>query len=48
MRKPYPSDMTDEQWAALEPLIPVSSPRRPRDVEMREGLNAILSHSHSG
>ncbi len=23
MRKPYPSDMTDDQWAILEPLIPV-------------------------
>ena len=42
MRKPYPSDMTDEQWAILEPLIPVSSLGRPRDVEMREVLNAIF------
>ena len=25
MRKPYPSDLTDEQWAILEPLIPVST-----------------------
>ena len=23
MRKPYPSDLTDEQWAIIEPLIPV-------------------------
>ncbi|QDV35505.1 IS5 family transposase [Tautonia plasticadhaerens] len=48
MRNPYPSDMTDEQWAVLEPLIPVSSPGRPHDVEMREGLNAILSQARSG
>ena len=28
MRKPYPSDLTDAQWAIIEPLIPVSR-RRP-------------------
>ena len=38
MRKPYPSDMTDEQWAIAEPLIPVSALGRPREVEMREVL----------
>ena len=32
MRKPYPSDMTDEQWAILEPLIPVPALGRPRAV----------------
>ena len=42
MRKPYPSDLTDEQWAVIEPLIPVSSVGRPRKVEMREVLNAIF------
>ena len=48
MRKPYPSDMTDEQWAILEPLIPVSALGRPRDVEMREVLNAIFYQARSG
>ena len=48
MRKPYPSDMTDEQWAILEPLIPVSTLGRPRDVEMREVLNAIFYQARSG
>ena len=48
MRKPYPSDMTDEQWAILEPLIPVSNLGRPRDVEMREVLNAIFYQARSG
>lgn len=23
MRKPYPSDLTDQQWEIIEPLIPV-------------------------
>jgi putative transposase len=48
MRKPYPSDLTDEQWAIVEPLIPVSRVGRPREVEMREVLNAILYLNRSG
>jgi putative transposase len=48
MRKPYPSDLSDEQWAVLEPLIPVSALGRPRDVEMREVLNAIFYQARSG
>lgn len=48
MRKPYPSDMTDEQWAIAEPLIPVSALGRPREVEMREVLNAIFYQARSG
>jgi len=30
MRKPYPSDLTDAQWAILEPLIPVHDKGRQR------------------
>jgi putative transposase len=48
MRKPYPSDLTDEQWAIAEPLIPVSKLGRPREVEMREVLNAIFYQARSG
>ena len=48
MRKPYPSDMTDAQWEIIEPLIPVSALGRPRDVEMREVLNAIFYQARSG
>ena len=40
--------MTDEQWAILEPLIPVSPLGRPRDVGMREVLNAIFYQARSG
>jgi putative transposase len=42
-RKPYPSDLTDKEWAILAPLIP--GPRRggrPRTTDMREVLNAIV------
>ena len=48
MRKPYPSDLTDEQWQIIEPLIPVNRVGRPRDVEMREVLNAIFYINRSG
>src|SRR4051812_50202727 len=48
MRKPYPSDLTDEQWDIIEPLIPVSKVGRPREVEMREVLDAIFYQARSG
>ncbi len=42
-RKPYSSDLSDAQWALLEPLLPPSVPAgRPRTVDLREILNAIL------
>jgi putative transposase len=48
MRKPYPSDLTDEQWALLAPLIPVHRVGRPRKVDMREVLNTIFYLNRSG
>jgi putative transposase len=48
MRKPYPSDLTDAQWAIIEPLIPVSKVGRPRTNDMREVLNAISYLNRSG
>jgi putative transposase len=50
-RKPYPSDVTDEQWAILEPEIPPAKQNRggrPRDVNMREIVNAIFYLNRSG
>ena len=42
-RKTYPSDLTDKQWELLSPLLPAAKPGgRPRTVELREILNAIL------
>ncbi len=42
-REPYPSDLTDAQWALLEPLIPPAKPGgRRREVDMREIVNGIL------
>jgi putative transposase len=52
VRKKYPSDLTDEQWAIVAPLIPPAkqSPRggRPRKVNMREVLNTLLYLHRSG
>jgi len=42
-RKSYPTDLTDEEWAILVPLIPPAKPGgRPREVDMREILNGLL------
>lgn len=42
-RRIYPSDVTDEEWAILEPLIPAAKPGgRPQEIERREIVNAIL------
>lgn len=39
----YPSDMSDDEWALVSPLIPPSRRGgRPRDVNVREVLNAIF------
>src|SRR3954452_2620136 len=48
MRKPYPSDLTDAQWEVIEPLIPVNTVGRPRTVDLREVLNALLYLNRSG
>jgi putative transposase len=48
-RKPYPSDLTDEQWAVLQPLIPPPRPGgRPRTADMREVVNALLYLNREG
>jgi transposase len=48
MRKPYPSDMTDQQWDIIQPLIPVNRLGRRRKVDMREVLNTIFYQAKSG
>ena len=51
-RKTYPSDLTDEQWAILAPLIPPAQQSnrggRPRTVNMREVLNTLFYLNRSG
>ncbi len=39
----YPTDQTDRQWQCIMPLIPPAKPGgRPRSVDMRQVINAIL------
>ena len=48
-RKSYPSDISDEEWEILEPLIPPEKPGgRPRTTNMREVINAIWYELRTG
>jgi putative transposase len=51
-RKKYVSDLTDAQWAIVEPMIPHAKQStrggRPRKVDMREVLNTLFSLNRSG
>jgi transposase len=38
----YPSDVTDDQWALIEPHIPVYPGGRPRKTDVRDVLDAVL------
>src|SRR5215204_7321395 len=45
----YPSDMTDREWAIIAPLLPPArSGGRPRTVDLRAVLDAILFIASSG
>ena len=46
MRKPYPTDLTDEQWDLVAPILPAA--RGQRIVDIREVVNAILYITRSG
>lgn len=49
MSKTYPSDLTDEQWAVLEPLIPpCKHGGRHRTVDIRRVVNGILYRNKAG
>jgi len=51
-RKPYPTDLTDERWAVLEPHVLAFEDRvRPgpaRTVELREVVNTLLYLNRTG
>lgn len=49
MRKRYPSDLTDEQWEVLKPLLPPAKPGgRPRTADLREVLNTLFYQARTG
>ncbi len=38
-----PRDLSDEEWAVVEPVIPPASPGgRPRKADMRQAMNTVL------
>jgi putative transposase len=48
-RQPYPSDLTDEEWAIIGPELPAPVPAgAPRTTDLREVVNAILYRLHNG
>lgn len=48
-RKPYSTDLTDAQWALIEPVIPPARHGgRPRTVDIREVLNTLLYLNRTG
>ena len=48
-RRSYPTDLTDDEWRVLEPLIlPAKPGGRPRSVDPREVLNGIRYLLRSG
>ena len=48
-KKRYRSDLTDNQWKLIEPILPGESPLgRPRTTELREVMNALRYMSRTG
>ncbi len=48
-RNAYPSDLIEDQWKEIKPLIPPALPGgRYRSVDMREVLNGVLYLNRSG
>ena len=49
MRKPYRSDLTDEQWDLINDLLPAAkSGGRPRQVDLREVVNTLMYQARTG
>ena len=43
VRRPYDTDLSDDEWRILEPLVPEAKPGgRPRAHEARELLDAVF------
>ncbi len=48
-RAPYDTDLSDGQWALIEPMIPLAAPGgRPRKAAARDLVDAILYFLRSG
>jgi putative transposase len=48
-RKPYPSDLSDDEWDKIKPLLPEANKLgSPSTVDLREILNAIFYRVDNG
>ncbi|MDP9476230.1 MAG: transposase, partial [Actinomycetota bacterium] len=49
MRKPYPTELSDEEWRCIEPHLPTQrAVGRPRRHSLREILDAVFYIVRSG
>jgi putative transposase len=48
MRQPYPSDLSDGQWELLVDLFPEAETGRPREVNIRDVVDAIFYVNRTG
>jgi putative transposase len=48
MKTTYPTDLTDDKWAILEPLIPLSHGGRPPKSDYRKIMNGIFYRNKAG
>jgi putative transposase len=49
VRERYESDLTDEQWEVIRPLLPAAKRGgRPREVDVREVMNTLLYQARTG
>jgi transposase len=47
LRKPYPSDVSDEEWSLVVPYLKLMKEAAPqRDYPLRELFNALRTSSH--
>ena len=46
----YATDLTDAQWAAIAPLVTITSPKcgRPTDINLRAIVNMLLYKNRTG
>jgi putative transposase len=45
----YPTDLTDDQWALVEPLLPMAKPGgRPRSTDLRAAVDGCLYRTKAG
>lgn len=48
-RNPYPSDLTDEEWRIIEPILPLDKfYGRRRSTNLREIVNAVRYREQTG